>query len=248
MALDQCDFLRAVETLVGPPPDRGETDEERGARERRERERREAGELRKSLLYCDRLWSQTAPLPPAALDYLARRGIVIDDVPSQGGLRFLARCPFDGATLPCVVARFTDVITNAPGGIWRRPITGEKPKTLGPLKRHCIRLWPDEEITQGLVIAEGVETALAAATRMTHRGTLLRPIWACGCADNVRRFPVLSGTSHLTILADNDAGGAGQKAARECAQRWAAAGREFEVLIPNDTGEDFNDIVLRNAS
>jgi hypothetical protein len=61
---------------------------------------------------------------------------------------------------------------------------------------------------------------------MTHRGTLSRPIWACGCDDNVRSFPILSGIEHLTILADNDAKGAGQEAARDCAKHWAAAGRK----------------------
>jgi hypothetical protein len=149
--------------------------------------------------------------------------------------------------LPCVVARFTDAITNAPGGIWRRPITGEKPKALGPLKRHCIRLWPDEEVTEGLVIGEGVETVLAAAAKQTHRNTLLQPAWACGCADNLRNFAVLAGIEHLTILADNDANGAGQAAAHACAERWAAAGRQVEVLTPDTVGEDFNDVVLRSA-
>ena len=168
--------------------------------------------------------------------------------PTRAALRFHPSCPFNGVILPCIVARFTDALSCAPGGLWRRPLTGEKPKSLGPIKGHAIRLWPDEDVAEGLVIAEGVETALAAATRMTHRGTLFRPIWACGCTDNVRCFPVLSGISHLTILADNDARGAGQEAARDCAKRWAAAGREFEILIPNVTGEDFNDIVLRNAS
>jgi hypothetical protein len=35
----------------------------------------------------------------------------------------------------------------------------------------------------------------------------------------------------------------GQDNARECARRWAAAGREVEVLIPNIVGQDFNDII-----
>ena len=260
--LDGCDFLTAVATLVGPPPDsKGETEDEHRAREQRatkrrqrlereqrEREEREAAERRESIHYCDRLWQQAVRLPQQALGYFARRGIVLDDVPDQGGLRLHPNCPFDGAILPCIVGRFTDALSCAPGGLWRRPITGEKPKSLGPIKHHVIRLWPDEDVEEGLVIAEGIETALAAATRMTHRGTLFRPIWACGCSYNVRCFPILSGISHLTILADNDAKGAGQGAARDCAKRWAAVGREFEVLIPNVTGEDFNDIVLRSAS
>ena len=258
--LDGCDFLRAVETLVGPPHIGKQGIDEHKARqreierrkkveiERRQGEQQEAAEMRETILYCDRLWAQTVPLSSSALAYFARRGVVLNDVPKQGGLRFLARCPFGGTIVPCVVARFTHAVSNAPGGLWRRPITGEKPKSIGSIKGHVIRLWPDEDIAEGLVIAEGVETALSAATRMTHRGTLLRPIWACGCADNMRHLPVLSGIEHLTIIADNDESGAGQGAARACAKRWAAAGRDFEVLIPNVTDEDFNDIVLRNAS
>jgi len=256
--LDCCDFQSAVETLVGPLSDKNtETDEERRAREQRlerleyeqrEREAREAAEVCKTIRYCDRLWEQSVNLPAQALAYFERRGIVIDDMPNQGGLRFVERCPFDGMTLPCIVARYTHAATNVPGGLWRRPLAGEKPKSIGPIKGHVIRLSPDVDVETGLVIAEGVETALAATTRVTHRGTLLRPIWACGCADNVRRFPVLSGIEHLTILSDNDESGVGQSAARDCARRWAVAGRKFEMLIPNATGEDFNDIVLRNAS
>jgi phage/plasmid primase-like uncharacterized protein len=258
--LDGCSFLQAVETLVGPPPDHRETDEERRAREQRaiecrqqlellecERRVRDATELHKKILSCDRLWTQAVPPTREAIAYFEKRGIPLGDVPNQGGLRFLPRCPFDGEVRPCVVGRLTDVISGAPGGIWRRPVTGEKPKTFGPLKGHCIRLWPDEDVTQGLVIGEGVETILAAAINKMHRNTLLQPAWACGCDDNLRNFPVLPGIEHLTILADNDQSGAGQAAARACAERWAAADRQVEVLAPDIVGEDFNDIVLRSA-
>jgi hypothetical protein len=186
-------------------------------------------------------------LPREALAYLAGRGIVLDDVPDQAGLRFLARCPFDGSVKSCIIARFTDAASGVAGGLWRRPISGEKPKALAPIKGHVIRLWPDADVAESLVIGEGVETVLAAATTITHNNTLLRPAWACGCNDNVRNFPTLSGIGHLTVLADNDAKGAGQAAAHACAGRWAAAGREVEVLTPDVSGEDFNDIALRSA-
>ena len=261
MFLDKCDFLRAVETLVGARPNaEPETAKERHDREQRaierrqelefsdrERRVREATELREKILSCESLWKQSVSLTPEAIGYFAERGIFLDDVPNKGGLRFLPGCRFDGEVKPCVVGRLTDMVSGAPGGIWRRPITGEKPKIFGPLKRHCIRLWPDEEVTEGLVIGEGAETVLAAATKQTHRNTLLRPAWACGCVDNLRNFPVLPGIEHLTILADNDESGAGQAAAQACAERWAGAGRQVEVLTPDTVGEDFNDIVLRSA-
>jgi phage/plasmid primase-like uncharacterized protein len=168
--------------------------------------------------------------------YLAARGIVLDDVPNAGGLRFDPRTS-------CIIGRYTDATTAEPRGIWRRPINGGKPKALGPMKGCVVRLWPDEAVEQGLVLGEGVETTLAAATRIEHRATLLRPAWAAGSADNIQNFPVLDdGVEALTILADHDANGIGQAAAERCATRWAAAGREVILLTPNDVG-DFNDLV-----
>jgi hypothetical protein len=253
--------LRAVEILVGRPPSgKGETEDERREREQRaierrerlareqhQRDMREAAELRKALRYCDVLWREAvAPLPSVAISYFAeRRGIDINAVPEQGGLRFLSNCPFDGEVKPCILARFTDPVTNEPSGIWRRPISGEKPKCIGPVRRQVIKLWADEYVEQGLLIGEGPESVLAAATRITHRETLLQPAWACGCADSLRNFPILPGIEFLTILADNDANSAGQDAARDCADRLADAGREAEVLTPTKLGADFNDIVVR---
>ncbi len=259
--LDACGFLDAVETLAGPPPNAArETDAERVERERLgaerrdrlerekiEREEREAAERRIRIADCDRLWRETVRLPPDAVAYFARRGIVLDDVPENGGLRFHARCPFDGPILPCVVGRFTDAATGAPGGIWRRPINGAKPKAYGPMSGHVIRLWADAEVTNGLCIGEGVETVLAAS-QIAHCGTLLRPAWACGCAHNIEKFLLLPGVEYLTVLADADRSGKGQSAARVCAKRWAGAGREVEVLIPDMLGQDFNDLVVRAAS
>ena len=181
----------------------------------------------------------------AGIAYFAERRIDINAVPDQGGLRFHVRCPFDGLTLPCILARFTDPLTNEPGGIWRRPINGAKPKSIGPIRRHVIRLWPDEMVEQGLCLGEGIETTLSAALGFPHRSTLLQPAWAAGCADNIRNFPVLDGIEFLTVFADNDENGTGQEAAIACAQRWMEAGREAEVLTPTLVG-DFNDL-LRGA-
>ena len=193
-------------------------------------------------LWADRIWREAVPIiGTSGEQYLIGRGININDVPEQGGLRFHPRCPWESQTLPVVIARFTEVLTNEPRGIWRRPIDGQKPKSLGGMGGSCIRLWPDDCVEQGLVIGEGVETVLSAASRV-HRGTLLQPAWACASAGNLGAFPVLSGISGLTIIADNDANGAGQSHAQECARRWVDAGVEVEILIPETTGQDFNDL------
>jgi hypothetical protein len=59
-----------------------------------------------------------------------------------------------------------------------------------------------------------------------------------GIAEAIARFPILPGIA-LTIFAD--AGEAGAKAAQQCAERWAAAGREVAIwTAPED---DFNALV-----
>jgi hypothetical protein len=231
--LDGCDFRKAVATLTGERPEKrvatllplpgnlvaAEFDE------------------RRNLDLADAIWRATQPLGPEAIAYFNRRGIDIDAVPEHGGLRFHQRHQ-------CIVGRFTTATGNQPRGIWRRPITGEKPKALGPMAGGVLRLWPDESVEQGLVLGEGVETTLAAATRITHRGTLLQPAWAACSAGNMESFPVVAGIEALTLLVDNDVSGTGQKAAATCAARWSAAGREVTRLTPKHAGDDFNDLVI----
>jgi hypothetical protein len=204
-----------------------------------------------TLTAAEHIWRASVAIagtPGAA--YLAARGIDLDAVPDHCGLRFHPRCPLGAGTAPCIIARFTDAITGIPLGIRRRRIDDKnKPLSLGPTGGGVIRLSPDDEVTTGLVIGEGLETVLAAMTRIEHRGTRLRPAWACGSAGAMRTFPVLAGIEALTILVDADhldrRSGVypGQDAARECAERWAAACREVTLLTPRDLGVDFNDLV-----
>lgn len=194
----------------------------------------------------ERIWREAVHIEgtPGALHFY-KRGIDITMLPDFGGLRWHRQCPWEGGPKGCVIARYTDAITGEPRGIWRRPITkGEKPRTLGPMSGCVIRLWPDAEVMTGLVLAEGVETA-AAASLIEHRGALLQPTWAAGCADNMERFPVLPGVEALTLIVDNDASGRGQDAAAICARRWIEAGREVVRLTPKMIGEDFNDIIRK---
>jgi hypothetical protein len=198
----------------------------------------------KKFAQAERIWQQSLDIAGTAGEaYFARRGITLEGVPNFGGLRWRPNCPWEYGTAPCVLARFTDVLTGAPRGIWRRPITGAKPKALGPAAGCVIRFWPDEDVSCGLVLGEGVETTLAAATRAIHRNTLLRPAWAAGSAGNLENFPVLAGIDALTLLVDHDENGIGQKAARGCGKRYRAAGREVTLLMPDKVGDDFNDLV-----
>jgi hypothetical protein len=236
-----------LEGWVAPDDDRGknQTVEQRPVLPDPDDERERARKLE----FADRIWRETYPITGTAGEsYLERRGIELASVPDYGGLRWHPRCPYDGEITGCILARFTDALTGEARGIHRRPIDGRIAHSLGPTRGCVIRLWPDELVTTGLVIGEGVETTLAAATCITHRNALLQPAWACGGAGNMTEFPVLAGIEALTVLVDNDASTTGQAAAYRCAQRWNAAGREVMRLIPRRSGTDFNDITRRRAS
>src|SRR5262249_22455829 len=121
--------------------------------------------------------------------------------------------------------------------------------SLGPTRGCVIRLWPDESVEQGLVVGEGIESVLAAATQIEHVGTLLRPAWAAGDAGHIEDLPPLSGIGALTLLVDAEKSGRRRHAAERCAARWCAAGKEMIRLTPRTANTDFNDIIrLEQAS
>jgi hypothetical protein len=109
-------------------------------------------------------------------------------------------------------------------------------KMLGAARDAAIMLDPDENVTAGLSIAEGIESALAG------RELGWRPVWALGSAGAIGRFPVLSGIECLTLLAETDDSGANAKAVQEVGTRWLRAGREVLVVKPECAG-DMNDVL-----
>jgi hypothetical protein len=187
------------------------------------------------------IWHRTEPLRGTlAESYLRSRGCLLP--PDDGDLRFLP--PRDDYP-PALCARVTDAIDARPLTLHftrlRHDGSGKagtgRDKTLLAGHRKAggvIRLWPDEAVTSGLAVAEGIESALAAAHDF-------QPVWACVDAGNLPKFPVLAGIDSLTLFADADA--AGLTAARECAARWAAAGREVFIVQANERGLDVADVV-----
>jgi hypothetical protein len=182
-----------------------------------------------------------------AMTYLASRGIGELPPDVHEVLRFHPPCPYRAGERPCIVALLRDVQTNKPQAISRTALKDgtklERAHSLGPSGGAVIKVWPDEDVELGLVAGEGLETVLAAAMMVKHRGTLLQPAWALGSANNIRDFPVLPGIEALTILVDNDESGTSQLASEECSKRWVAAGCEVIRLTPRGLGADFNDII-----
>jgi putative DNA primase/helicase len=101
------------------------------------------------------------------------------------------------------------------------------------LPLHVMKLTPDEEVSIGLHLAEGLESGLAAMMAG------FRPLWATYSAEAMARFPVLPAIEALTVLADHDQ--AGLSAAFACAQRWRDAGREAVVRFRSRPGADYAD-------
>lgn len=170
--------------------------------------------------------------------YLAARGCVVP--PPDSDLRFHPAVRHESGYMgPALVGQITDAVTGAPMGIHRTWVTSSdkadvpKPKmVLGPKQGGVIRLWPDEAVTTGLAIAEGIETALTIAHDY-------RPVWSLIDSGNMAAFPVLAGIGALVIAADHDP--AGLKGALACADRWAAAGVDVRLLVPEAVGADWND-------
>jgi hypothetical protein len=114
-------------------------------------------------------------------------------------------------------------------------------KMLGSVKGTAVKLIADPDVTLGVGLAEGIETALTPICV----GWL--PVWACGSAGAIKAFPVLTGIEHLTIFADADGSGRGLQVARACAQRWQQAGSCCDIVLPPEDGTDWNDVGGRHA-
>lgn len=222
------DRPQAPRPLYPVPPSQDEIDAER-----RKRERAAA------------IWQASSPITPAAkvAPYFDARGV--PRPPADGDLRWmdLQLFGFEGPALVGRMSLATDYrearglhitwLQRTTEG-WRRA----ERRYLGPKKGCVVRLWPDEAVSTGLAVAEGVETALALAHAY-------RPTWACLDAGNLAEFPVLAGIECLTIAADHDP--AGIAAAEACGQRWADAGRDVEIVLPPTPKQDIADVAVGAA-
>jgi hypothetical protein len=195
-----------------------------------------------------RLWRQAKPLAGTLAErYLVEwRQIDLGALPDNGAgcLRFHPNCPFGpGVRRPCLVALRRDIFSDEPVSIHRVALTPDGDKIERRMLGHggVVKLFPAGE---RLVVGEGIETTLAAATRITRWGGLLQPAWSAVASGVLGNLPVIPGVERLIILVDNDLNGAGQAAALRCAERWSRAGRSVVRLTPKRPGADFNDLVM----
>lgn len=197
--------------------------------------------------YAWQTWTEARSIEGTPAEtYLRGRGITCD-IPVV--LAYHRKCPRGrGERHPALVALLLDQDTNEFCGIHRTFIKpdgsgkvedGIPKMMLGRARHAAIKLDPSADVSRGLGICEGIETALSIKSMGWDK------VWAVGSAGNIRSFPVLDDVHDLTVFADNDVSEVGVESARQCVQRWRDAGRESKIICPNDPGTDWNDVLRR---
>jgi putative DNA primase/helicase len=201
---------------------------------------------------CKWLWSNSLAIREGdPVDrYLANRGLAYR-AEFKNHLRYFPRLNYvdDGAVqqLDAMICAVTTVVGEG-ANVLRTYLTadGHKAAVAEPKKLmstdfplgSAIRLGRSAEI---MGIAEGVETALAAA--QIHG----IPVWAAVTSNGLKTWQPPASARAVMIFGDNDPNGAGQDAANRLAYRLNAAGVRVDVRIPERVGTDWND-VLRGAA
>jgi len=165
-------------------------------------------------------------------------------MPLLPSLRWAPRCWHAKARrwVPAMVARVDDIAGGLIGvhrtwldrdaaGQWHR----RDRASLGPIGGGAVRLAEPHET---LLLGEGIETCLAA---MQACGL---PAWAALSTSGMIALALPPIVRNVVILADHDANGAGERAARTAAARWLAEGRRVRLALPPEPDTDFNDLLL----
>jgi hypothetical protein len=168
-----------------------------------------------------RIWGETVPLAGTLAERYFVKHRTLDV-----RLLDLDHCLRWHAGIRAVVALMTDAVANEPTGVHRTFLDGDgakvERKMLG--RQGVVRLSPDDEVTMGLGISEGVEDGLAVLL------SGWAPVWASTSAGALAKLPILPGIEALTIFADADE--PGMQAAAMCRNRWCLAGYEVAIADP----------------
>jgi putative DNA primase/helicase len=164
-------------------------------------------------------------------------------------LRFSEQAPHRfGARLPAMLAPVVNVTGEQIGthltylrgdGSGKAELTKEyQRESRGLIHGGAIRLFPFDPDVE-LVLAEGVETSLAASELFGL------PCWSAVYAGGLCSLVLPLEVRHVMIAADNDASGVGQRNALAAYDRWRAEGRSVRIVAPPVVGDDFNDVLLK---
>lgn len=253
--------LECLESILGlPPPAKPRADEMEAAKAAK------AARAAREAEYAAKLEEQWAAAEPLhwrgesnpVLRYLAKRGLQGCDLSRE--LRFMPQAPYwDGsnggekpALLGCFPAMFARVSRSdgSTAAIHRTyltddgdkaPVPAVKKLTRGKIEDAAVRLFPPTNL---LCLTEGIETALSV-----HELTGL-PVWSLISVSGFGNFrEVPAGVKTIRIYGDNDASFTGAAGAYELAKRLRTMSPELDVsvLIPNETGEDWNDVLTHRG-
>jgi hypothetical protein len=154
------------------------------------------------LAFIKSIWTSAQPLRGSIAErYLDEtRHIDVTKLPSDihHSLRFHPHCVFGSSTRPCLIALMRDPLGDGPVGIQRIALElceGRVEKTerrmLG--RAGVVKLYPAGE---HLVVGEGIETTLAAATRISRWGSFCSrrgQRWRAAYSAICQSSPALSG-------------------------------------------------------
>jgi putative DNA primase/helicase len=195
------------------------------------------------------LWNESQdPRGTLAEKYLQeQRKLDLPDDIAGTALRFNPRTPWRdeniGKTIyiPALIAAFRNVTDDSITAVHRIGLTkdGEKigRRMMGVVRGAAVKL--KQPRNGELVVAEGIETALAA---MAFE---IGPAWALGSVEAIKFFAVQPGIRHL-ILAE-EAGEPSRTAVKICSRRWRRAGRKTNI-VSSEFGSDLNDAVINMAN
>lgn len=211
------------------------------------------------------LWKQARRLngTDPASQYLTERGLERERWPDS--LRYLAELPYyeqiEGrwqmlGKYPAMLAHIQDLQGQGVGLHrtylslergeklqLRHPVTGEHlpakkampPVRNGALNGAAVRL--DAPSDGRLMVAEGIETALAAGQLSGW------PVWSCVSANGLSRLLLPGSVREVVIAADNDASGTGQNAALSLAKRLSLQGCKVRIISTLQAGRDWADVL-----
>lgn len=179
--------------------------------------------------------------------YLGSRGLT-KNVPTRA-LRLVTNLKDgEGGIYPCMLAAVEDrwgrfatahrTFLNR-SGIRKADVSAPRklmPGTMPP--GSAVRLSPSRNGLP-LGIAEGIETALAAAELFKI------PVWAALNANRLEAWEPPEGHEQIVVFGDNDPSWVGQRAAVALAERLNRRGLSVDVRIPRYRGNDWNDVLIQ---
>jgi putative DNA primase/helicase len=207
----------------------------------------EALDLADRKLRAQKIWDgATDAYGTPAATYLASRGIKLTPPAS---LRWAQYCWQPGAEdwLSAMLAAIVDVSGDLigvhrtylrPDGSGKADVPATK-MMLGTAAGGSVHLAP---AAQTLMVGEGIETCMAAM-----QGTEM-PVWAALSTSGLVALVLPPIVRQVIILADNDASGAGERAARRAAARWVSEDRRVKIAMPPSPGTDMADVLVGSVS